>query len=190
MDGVRGGGGHTDLGCSGVVREGTVVKVWLTTDTHFYHSMLIEKGHRPPTYNEQIIYHWRRMVQPGDMVIHLGDVMFGKRVLLKSLIESLPGIKTLIRGNHDSESCMWYCRNGFSMACDGLLYQHVWFTHRPSKHLPEDAWINVHGHMHDNKHRVEDDPVFKHNRLLALEYTGYMPVEFQKFMDGKVGVPQ
>lgn len=52
------------------------MKIWITTDTHFGHDMLIQYG-RPTDFSERI-FKGLEQVSPGDMLIHLGDFCIGK----------------------------------------------------------------------------------------------------------------
>jgi len=115
---------------------------------------------------------WKRLVASEDMVIHVGDVAF-TFADLKEFLNSLPGIKILVRGNHDSKSVSWYMRNGFSFACDGFIMSSCYFTHRPLPTLPEGASINIHGHVHNRYPRGYRK--YPHSRLFALEYENYSP---------------
>lgn len=157
-------------------------KTWITTDTHFNHKSMIIQKWRPEDYEDRIIKNWARLVMEGDVVIHLGDVILGRNGDLKDILEALPGEKFLVRGNHDHESNMWYMRNGFRWAAQGLLYGGVWFTHAPQTNLPDGALLNVHGHLHDQDHRGGTDSLPEHCKLLALEKTDYCPVEFDDFV--------
>jgi calcineurin-like phosphoesterase family protein len=142
--------------------------------------MLIDKGHRPPDFQERILTNWRRLVQPDDTVFHLGDVILGMNGKLSSIIYSLPGMKVLVRGNHDHESNAWYIRNGFHFVAQGILHGGVWLSHVPAQVLPSGALLNVHGHLHNNDHRGTDFPA--HCKLLSLERVDYRPVEFTDFV--------
>ncbi|MGI9859767.1 metallophosphoesterase [Moorella naiadis] len=56
-------------------------------------------------HREKLADHWRRVVTPGDTVLILGDISWGMRLeeALPDLefIKSLPGIKRILKGNHD-----------------------------------------------------------------------------------------
>jgi calcineurin-like phosphoesterase family protein len=138
---------------------------------------MVEKAWRPPDYQERILANWRRMVRPEDRVIHLGDVIIGKIGTLKETLDSLPGTKFLVRGNHDYESDEWYMKRGFAFTGQGLLFGGVWFSHAPALVLPSNAVLNVHGHLHDGEHHGTNIP--DHCKLLALEHTNYEPVLFE-----------
>jgi calcineurin-like phosphoesterase family protein len=124
-----------------------------------------------------IIKNWCKIVKSEDVVMHLGDVQVGWKSYLPGLLASLPGTKLLVRGNHDGHSNMWYMRNGFAASCDGMMYGGATLTHRPSDSLYGGTDINIHGHVHNSAWT----PTKPFQRLLALEYVGYRPVDFQKF---------
>lgn len=159
------------------------VRYWLITDTHKGHTKLASESlahkRRPANVDDLVERNWCNLVKPQDIVIHLGDVAFGF-VDMKAWMDSLPGHKILVRGNHDPKSVSWYCRNGFDWACDGLVLSGVYYTHKPSKYLPEGTTINIHGHYHNNVPRGFRR--YSHCRLLALEYENYMPRIASKFL--------
>ncbi len=154
------------------------MREWLITDTHFDHDNIGVYCDRPEGWIERILKNWRTMVAPEDVVIHLGDIMVGNRRSLLDLMNSLPGHKVLIRGNHDDKSPMWYIRNGLAFATDGLAHKGVTFTHRPSPVLYPGTDINIHGHVHNTLWR----PVAQFSRLLAIEHVNYRPVNLMKWV--------
>jgi calcineurin-like phosphoesterase family protein len=157
------------------------MRIFLITDTHFSHDWVLQ--YRPADFEARILDHWRRRVRLDDLVIHLGDVTF-EREKLAGLLDSLPGTKVLVRGNHDHDSPTWFMRHGFALACDALLMRHVLFTHRPSLSLHEGAEVNIHGHLHNDGHRFDEwNGRYPHHcRLLALEHWDYAPVELDTFL--------
>lgn len=158
------------------------MKVWLTTDNHFFHKNLVLRGHRPESHHELQIKYWKEMVNPSDIIFCLGDFSLGSTKETIELIQELPGRKVLVLGNHDSHSALWYMRNGFEFAATGILYRNIWFTHEPDSTLPDGADINVHGHIHDTppeRHQHTPQPWHK---LLAIEHTAYKPVELNKWL--------
>ncbi len=160
------------------------MKVWLIADTHLNHENIKTYCQRPDDFTKRIVHNWRRMVGREDLLIHLGDVVIGKKNSEGWL--NLPGRKVLIIGNHDQQwSATAWMRHGFDFACHGLIFRNAWLTHEPAEALPAGTEINIHGH----KHNVWDgfqgggpyEPKSFH-RLFAVEYTGYAPVEFDKFV--------
>lgn len=77
---------------------------WWTSDTHFGHRKIIEYCDRPFTsveeMDEVLIQNWNNVVQPLDVVYHLGDFCFGKPM---KYIERLNGYIKIIPGSHDKE---------------------------------------------------------------------------------------
>ena len=154
-------------------------KEWLITDTHFDHENIGVYCDRPNGWEELIIRNWTRIVKPEDVVIHLGDVAVGNKRELKTLLDSLPGTKILVIGNHDTHSAPWFMRNGFAFATDALAYQGVTFSHKPSDTLFDDTDINIHGHVHNTLWT----PHKEFSRLLAIEHAGYKPVDLRKWIN-------
>jgi calcineurin-like phosphoesterase family protein len=164
--------------------------VWVITDTHFNENEIETYCVRPKGYGERIKKNWCNIVKPEDLVIHVGDVAIGGYDTVKGIMESLPGRKMLILGNHDKKSATWWTRNGFVFACEAMLFNDVWFTHHPARSLPYGAKINIHGHMHINRRAWGSLKPF--NKLFCIEYglggniaSTYSPVKLQKFLGSK-----
>lgn len=134
------------------------MKIWIIADTHFYHENIKKFQGRPEDFNEQIITNWNKLVQYDDVVIHLGDVLFGlnKEQTLPSIMSSLPGKKILCRGNHDLNPPLWYMERGFDFVCDYFVTGDVAFSHMPLTPLLPQTMVNdrrlvkwnIHGHFH------------------------------------------
>lgn len=187
------------------------MNVYLIADTHFNHKNIATYCQRPENFTELIIKRWNEVVKPEDMIIHLGDVQIGKKS--EWIMPALPGRKILVRGNHDrQQSCAWWMERGFDFACDGMKFRTCWLTHEPANQLAEGCELNIHGHLHNiwdgfvSPERVARDekllgPTYRtklkypFQRLFAIEYTQYRPVEFDKFVShpdkyqarGKIG---
>lgn len=131
-----------------------------------------------------IIRNCRQLIQPGDLVIHLGDVAFNF-FNLKELMPTLPGDWILVRGNHDGHTLSWYMANGFKFACDAFVMSGCYFTHHPVEVIPQWCSVNVHGHLHNRF--PADHRVYPHSRLFALEHSKYAPMLLDKFL--KKGCP-
>jgi calcineurin-like phosphoesterase family protein len=158
---------------------------------------------RPDDFTERIDDNVMRILKAGDLLLDLGDFGIGKPELYVATAKKWRDagiIHVLIRGNHDQKSCQWYMEHGFSFACDAMIYRGAWLTHHPWKGaLPEGTNVNIHGHLHNVWHGFgSDDPEaeadqFKQatreghlanpwQRLFAVEYTDYMPIEFDHFL--------
>ena len=158
-----------------------ITKIWLITDTHLYHDKIKEYCDRPDDYNERIIENWKRMVAPGDTVIHLGDVIFKRKNELNKILESLPGIKMLTMGNHDKRTGTntWFLKMGFNYVCKSHSYKNVLFSHKPLD-LSQYPGIeyNIHGHLHRDICSLDKYPFHDASRhiRLSIEETDYCPV--------------
>lgn len=139
------------------------MKIWIIADTHFYHENIKKFQGRPDDFNEQIIKNWNKLVQHDDLVIHLGDVIFGlnKEQTLPNIMATLPGKKVLCRGNHDLNPTIWYMERGFDFVCDYFVSEDIAFSHAPLTPLPPQTMVNdqrvvkwnIHGHFHKSKDR-------------------------------------
>ena len=163
------------------------MKVWLISDTHANHDKIKTYCDRPDNFTELIIRNCQQRVKPDDVLIHLGDVAIGPPEGAIKFVQALPGIKWLVRGNHDGESYGWWLKAGFQQVCDGMVFRHCWLTHRPANSLPDGTTLNLHGHLHNVWHGFKPDNAGEYapapwRRLFAVEYTGYAPVEFDKFV--------
>jgi len=160
--------------------------IWLLSDTHFWHENIGKYCSRPERWQEKIITNWRQLVLEKDHVIHLGDVAFkvGKD-LVKRLMDSLPGVKHLVRGNHD-KGVQWMSDVGFDVWEPGTTHtiesnefhvlgristrdqgdlscmssipskESIVLSHRP---IPNVRWPYFYGHIHNNPMPFDDDRV-------------------------------
>lgn len=175
------------------------MNVYLISDTHFNHANISTYCQRPENFSEIILRNLRNTLVQEDTLIHLGDVYIGAR---PPYLGDWPGRKILVRGNHDRQhSCTWWMEHGFDFACDGLRFRNCWLTHEPDTSRAGGCDLNVHGHLHNiwhgfhkwseghqerDKDIISEEPTarLRHDwqRLFAVEYTNYMPVEFDKFI--------
>jgi calcineurin-like phosphoesterase family protein len=81
--------------------------IHFVSDTHWGHKNIIKYSNRPfnsvEEMNEKLILNWNEVVQPNDIVYHLGDFAFLPYDDLKKTARRLNGEKHLILGNHDKE---------------------------------------------------------------------------------------
>lgn len=170
---------------------------WIISDTHFYHNKIIGYCGRPKDFTRKTMTHWRKMIAPDDLVYHLGDCYFSKASGFHGCMDSLPGIKVLIKGNHDKKNANWYLNHGFAVVQsyaailvgtnlrkngEALSYTKVLLSHKPMM-IPElegYKTINIFGHFHDNLlEECEEELVnllTSQHYLFSLERTKYKPV--------------
>lgn len=176
------------------------MRTLLISDTHLNHQNIATYCDRPPNFTDMIIKRWNERVTWEDTVIHLGDVAIGHLSLVESQIRNLAGKKILIRGNHDrNKSCSWWMDHGFDFACDGLRFRNCWLTHEPDTSRASGCDLNIHGHLHNIWHgfrssvrpgdiqelewaRLKNQLKNPWQRLFAIEYTNYYPIEFDEFV--------
>lgn len=162
------------------------MNTYLFSDSHFNHENIATYCKRPANFTEIIIQRWNEIVKPEDLVIHLGDVMIGKKA--EWIIPSLTGRKVLIRGNHDREKgSQWWMEHGFDFCCEAMVYRRCWLTHEPyrGETLPYGCEVNIHGHLHnfmETSNHAKEFQAKPWHRLFACEYTDYRPIEFNKFL--------
>jgi calcineurin-like phosphoesterase family protein len=153
------------------------MRLFVISDTHFGHKVLAsEYLSRPVDFTEKIIKNWFRLVEPDDLIIHLGDVALGGPTIWEETILYLPGRKILVTGNHDKKNLTWYMTNGFEFCCSSFSWDYfglkILFSHEPQMTGSFD--LNIHGHLHLNRHRdIETD---SRHMLISLEATGYQPL--------------
>ena len=168
--------------------------LFIVTDIHDGHAMMVEKGHRPEGYSQTFIENWQRVVPPTATVIDLGDVMMGhnQKERLPALLKQLPcAHHILCVGNHDRRKWSEYYDAGFALVCTSIRIKDIVFSHYPMIPLPdgEVRW-SIHGHFHGggSNHRsqeYEENTYYRENRhryaLLEIEST-LSPVRLEDFL--------
>ncbi len=158
------------------------MQTYVIADTHWGHKKLIDVGARPEDFEDRIIKNWRRLVQPEDLVFHLGDVWLSNRRAKDQILWGLPGKKILTLGNHDGESVPFYMQRGFDFVCESFSIKRfglqILFSHEPV--IGSHFDLNIHGHVHSGEHReCEPQP---NQILLSLEEDGYEPKSLQSLV--------
>lgn len=169
--------------------------IFVTSDWHLNHRKMLkgEFGIRPSNYETLLVKNYREVVSEVDTVVFLGDMLFQPATYRKEfafLMQSLPGTKLLVKGNHDAKLYRDYIIKdcGFT-ACydDFFIYGEILFSHHPvygdtrkkykAKSLAlrnifegKNLSINLHGHMHE--YPVEDARCVS----ACPEFTNYYPL--------------
>lgn len=136
-------------------------KIYITSDTHFNHDMLVDIGDRPQGFNEKIFEELSK-VGENDVLIHVGDICIGQDTQAhENYIIPLKCKKILVKGNHDKKSNNWYLDHGWDFVCESFVDRFfgkmVLFSHIPTLHHEYD--LNIHGHFHNSKRGPHYDNV-------------------------------
>ncbi len=122
--------------------------VWFTSDLHFGHKNI--QKFRLEVQSEEdnrykIIDDWLNCVTKRDIVYILGDAAFTMDTV--SDFGKLPGLKMLVRGNHDNLDTQVYLK--YFKSVEGLLkYKEFWLSHAPIHPEELRGKLNLHGHVH------------------------------------------
>ena len=165
------------------------MKIWLTTDTHFFHKKMGEYCGRPDGF-EELIFQGLQAIPEEDIMIHLGDVCIGRDgEAHERFIQPLLCKKILVMGNHDRQKPTWYASHGFDEVFESVGVslkdgRRVLLTHKPSAKL-DNYSFNVHGHYHNKAHRKDEAESFysEKHRNLSIEETNYKPVLLEDFIN-------
>jgi calcineurin-like phosphoesterase family protein len=155
------------------------MKVYFTSDTHFSHANIIKYCNRPfykdgdfigegdianrpwinddikqkraEWMNEVLIKNWNSVVNPEDVVYHLGDFGYINSNDYKKLIDELNGNIIVFQGNHDSNNKIK------TYLIKGMMYfgsKSVYAQHHPPEDIPNCDFC-ICGHVHDKwKHKI------------------------------------
>lgn len=159
-------------------------RVFFTSDTHFNHKNILTLGNGRPfktieEHNQTLIDNWNKIVKPGDVVFHLGDVAFTYDPKeLEAIFHKLNGCKHIIQGNHDRIKILSHSLNTNAIqsiktyneynyeADDGKIYSFImmhWPILEPNhifrnKDSDDISVIGLYGHVHD----INDyEPIYK-----------------------------
>lgn len=165
-------------------------KMWLISDTHFSHEKMIVYG-RPVDYEEQIKKNLKLMVKPEDTLVHLGDISLGNDLENSNWFKKELGCRTiLVEGNHDKKSYGWYIKNGWDFVCREFsgkyLGKKIVFSHSPFLYDIQRYELNIHGHLHNLRHRGDTESViFKGRiyRLVSMEFLDYKPIMLKNLIE-------
>lgn len=157
-------------------------KIYLIADTHFNHDNIIKYCNRPfrdiEEMNNTIINNWNSIVDKDDIVYHLGDFLLGDNI--KEFLSKLNGKIYLVRGNHDGKSITFYNNIGLEVVSTKTKLDEykIILSHRPleDNQIP-NAYINIHGHIHNAKLDSSFDP--NRHRCVSVEVINYKPIKIE-----------
>jgi calcineurin-like phosphoesterase family protein len=152
-------------------------RVWIWSDTHFWHDNIIRYSDRPflsiEEMNDIMLRNHNELVGPDDMVFWLGDFGFGQDDVLNRLLEKFNGYKILILGNHDVNRGRLRELEFDEIHVSRLETigdVQLALTHFPVRGLPRPV-VNVHGHEHSRGRHYTG---VQHLNV-CCELTGYRP---------------
>lgn len=125
------------------------------SDLHLGHRTILKFAGNA-RYGETLAEHdawleglWRATITKRDTVYVLGDVAFST-VSLASM-ETWPGHKILVMGNHDRFDLALYLRVFDRILPSPWPYKHrYWLSHCPIHPAELRGKTNIHGHVHNN----------------------------------------
>lgn len=164
-------------------------RIWFTSDTHFGHDkdfLYAARGFDSiAEHDSHIIKNWNSIVDPNDIVFHLGDIMLGNQDYGIECLKKLNGIILVIRGNHDTANKIELYEKLPNIQVLGEAItikcgkQHYFLSHYPTicanyddkpfaQHL-----INLFGHTHQKEAFYNDNPFMFH---VGLDSNNNSPV--------------
>ena len=170
-------------------------KVFFTSDTHFYHSNIINFCGRPfknvEGMNETLIANWNSVVGPDDIIFHLGDFCLGGSAEWTNILNRLNGKIYLIVGNHDIKTL----RQGYYSRFEHIAMQmhievgkqKIYLNHCPFLCYGgayRDTW-QLFGHVHTSKQNTGIDAprlhmLFPTQYDVGVDNNNFTPVSFEE----------
>ena len=154
-------------------------RTFMVSDPHLFHANIILYENRPfkdtEEMNHVIVTNWNNTVKNDDHVFCLGDVGFGSKDMIKSIVSKLNGRKNLILGNHDrSHNIKWWHECGFDFVSRyPIIFKKFYIlSHEPIYMNKSMPFLNIHGHIHSNK---MESPQFIN---VSVECINYTPIDF------------
>lgn len=154
--------------------------VWITSDWHLGHkniSKFREQVSSMEKNTEILIQNYLDLVHKRDIVWFLGDVAFDRDHL--ELIKELPGAKSLVLGNHDTDrkvNIHDLCQV-FDKIYSLVRYKHAWLSHAPIHPDELRGRFNIHGHTHN--HHIDDPRYFN----VCVDQTHMKPLKYQDIIE-------
>jgi calcineurin-like phosphoesterase family protein len=128
---------------------------------------------------------WHSLVQPGDTVLHLGDLFVWYGDIQEEawdIAKTLPGKKYMLRGNHDELTDEEFAELGYTVIPEFVQnfgQTRVLFSHYPDTERGHLWDLNVHGHIHNNQ---EDSRNPNKWINVSIEMMDYKPVRLREIL--------
>jgi len=152
------------------------MKVFITSDNHFYHHNIIRYCNRPfksvKEMNYVMVQNWNKTVAKEDIVFHLGDFALTSINNVKHIRKQLNGTIFLLPGNHDRKRIL---RNSGIIVVPSIIrFNNIVLTHRPLLEV-RNGLVNVHGHIHEKN-------TYGKRINASVDVTGFTPVPIEKYI--------
>lgn len=138
-------------------------------------------------HDQMLIDYWNEVVTDDDEVWFLGDLGFGSREYISSLVAKLKGHKHMIYGNHDHFSVSCYESMGFETVSKKpiILKEHFMLSHAPRPDMLNNPDIfYIFGHIHSKPHHKGEHEFATHSdnyQCVCVERQKYKPVKVVEF---------
>lgn len=170
--------------------------IFVTADSHFWHSNIIKYDQRPFTnveeMNEILIKNWNNVINNNDIVFYLGDLSFGTTEQTKYIVSRLNGKIHFILGNHDRESDI-LSLDRFESVSDYIFllvededakrkYQDIVLMHYPILSWDKahhGSW-HLHGHEHGHLMKNNRNKIYYERKVLDVgsNIHNYSPLSY------------
>lgn len=163
---------------------------YFTSDTHFFHTKIIEYANRPfesvEEMNDVLISNWNKVISNDTIIFHLGDFSFGGKDNWENVRNRLNGKIHLLLGNHDLQNHRGASQCNFESVSEIkhinvlgdeprlLILQHYPLLEWP---LKDKIW-HLHGHTHDSPFR--ENPIRSITQYdVGIDNNNYTPVSYR-----------
>lgn len=158
--------------------------VYLMTDWHLIKYDKDTKTFFTRLQAKTIIKNCQAKINHDDLLIFLGDICDGeveKKDEIASMLQQIPGIKIMIRGNNDLLDDKWYTSHGFDYITPKFIWKDILFTHRPQDNQNK---LNIHGHIHGSHKYYASEITHYHNQIDVAYFGGReKPLELNWLID-------
>lgn len=161
-------------------------KIFVTSDTHFFHTNIIRYANRPfisvEEMNIALIERWNSRVGKNDTVYFLGDFAFTKSDKIVEVFRQLNGKINMVPGNHDDNKN--FKRAALTLGPLINILPPIYELNYDGQfwvmcHYPIESWnrkhygsVHLHGHSHTQL-------------LLLLDKSSKVSAEYTMFPNGK-----
>src|SRR5262245_33426533 len=160
--------------------------IFLTADTHFGHSNVLQYSNRPfadaEAMDAALIGNWNSRVKPADTVWFLGDFALTPPDKALAILEQLHGEKRLIAGNHDHKkliaSSLWASHTRLLE-----ITMHLGGADRLVTlcHYPLVTWNKMrYGGLHFHGHSHGHYPSSRQHLDVGVDCHGYAPITLEE----------